>query len=237
MSDLEPGREFGRQNTIVYVMDLIFKSFTPAPIKVSRAHVAPDTQCCERNETKSRCECELCGRPVCLRCRRLYNGDWICMPCRDHLKAILDAERAGPGDVPFALAGGLAAGSAGAYAISLTASVSCFLWLLLSVGLGALTGLGAYYASRRKRGGYIQLAAVLAAFLSVLLTAYLAFYFTETERAVSSGSADLAPWDWAVLSGFGSTFWGFPGVLLALPTVFAMGVAALVPQPRIADVR
>jgi hypothetical protein len=237
MSALEPGREFGTQNTLVYVMDLIFRSFAPAPIKVSRAHVPPDSRCCERNETKSRCECELCGRPVCLRCRRLYNGEWICVPCRDHLKAILDAERAGPGDVPFALAGGLAAGSAGAYLISLTALVSGYLWLLLSVGLGILAGLGAYYGSRRKRGGAVQLAAVLAAFLSVLLTAFLAFFWAVNEQRAASGGAALTPWDWRVLLSFGWAIWGVPGIVLALPTALAMGIASLVPQPRIADVR
>lgn len=223
-----------RKNFIEVVIDLVFKVFRPRPITMPRSNVPPDTRCCERNELSSRKECKLCGRPICLRCRRLFNGDWICTQCRDHVKAIVDRERGETRHIPGALIGGILAGAATSYALTCIAMIT---GLVCYVPVGILAGLGAFLGAGFRRGGYIQLAGMFCATVSVLMTSYFTFVSVVQEKFDPNGALGLNAWDTRVFSAFTNALLSAEGLFLFIAILFSAGISIAIPQPRIAAVR
>ena len=211
----------------------VFNSLTPSPLKVTQREVAPDAKCCEKFDQKTKRDCFLCGAPCCNYCRGLFNGQWVCKPCRDEVKALLDAERATWNDAPRALLGGFGIAVLADLGWSALAIGTGLKFSILSILVGLFAGFGAHVATGRKRGFPVQIAAALCGMLSILLGQYVISVFLYNE----STGLSYSYFDRKFIAYFVANLFDFIGIFDVCCILTAMAVAFIVPRPRIAAVR
>ena len=222
------------------MLEGFFRIFEPAPIRVPRTETPPQQPCCAKNETKTQRACVLCTRLACNHCRGLYNGQWICPPCRTYLLAFMEAEQARGPHLWWGLAGGLVAAMLAAVLWATVAISAGLISALLILGVGLLSGFGVYLGALKKRGVALQCIAICCAVLGILLGRYaicVHAYFESLAPAGSAGASAASYLDPSLLVYFFSNLNLFLGPLDLLFCIVAIGAAWLVPRPRVIAIR
>ncbi|MBI3828498.1 MAG: hypothetical protein HY291_03220 [Planctomycetes bacterium] len=220
-------------------LDTIFGWLVPRPYKPNRGSAKSPWPCCDKADEKSARVCHVCRGATCNQCHGFFNGHWICGPCRDHIKAELERERAEFSHFPLALAGGL---------IAACVSATLWCWLAIKSGMvvgfaailvGYLSGLGAHLMSGKRRGAPVQWAAVPCAALGIVLGHYaISFYFYKVQLAyIDRAAAEAVTFADPAVVGYFCDHYGFLTPFDAITLSVAMGAALILPMQRTAAVR
>lgn len=174
-------------------------------------------------------ECSLCGAPAPEESRAVVARQIVCLECRDKVEDELKAQQAGAASLVPAIAGALAGAMIAAVIWAAIVVITDFEVGYVALAVGWLAGKGAVLGAGGKKGVPLQVVAVLASVLGLVLGKYFSL---AHDAKVEFG---WSYFDSRIVDYFTENLGEFFGGFDILWVVLAIGVAYKIPAPPKVD--
>lgn len=190
--------------------------------------------CCATPDEASRVACALCRKPACRVCGSSVNGRGVCSACAAQIRSELEREKAGAGDLPGAVLGGVVGALLGGAAWAGVAIASGLAIGYVAVLVGFLAGKGVVIGAGKRKSVQLQVVAVACAVLGLLAGKYLI-----VAHAIDTKFSELhlGYFDGKVVRVFFQNLGEFVRPFDFLWILLALGAAIRVARPTASHVR